>query len=136
MRCGRRFTTYEKIEEIPIIVVKKDGNRQAYDRNKLLNGILKSCEKRPVPMSVIEQIVDDIEKNLSNSLEKEITSVSIGEMVMNKLKDIDEVAYVRFASVYRQFKDVNSFMDELKKILDEGQRKWLLICKKFLKLQF
>jgi transcriptional repressor NrdR len=123
MRCGRRFTTYEKIEEIPIIVVKKDGNRQAYDRNKLLNGILKSCEKRPVPMSVIEQIVDDIEKNLSNSLEKEITSVSIGEMVMNKLKDIDEVAYVRFASVYRQFKDVNSFMDELKKILDEGQRK-------------
>ncbi len=123
MRCGRRFTTYEKIEEIPIIVVKKDGNRQSYDRNKLLNGILKSCEKRPVPMSVIEQIVDDIEKNLSNSLEKEITSVSIGEMVMNKLKDIDEVAYVRFASVYRQFKDVNSFMDELKKILDEGQRK-------------
>lgn len=120
MRCSRRFTTYEKIEEIPIIIVKKDGNRQAYDRNKLLNGILKSCEKRPVPMSVIEQIVDDIERNLSNSLEKEITSVSIGELVMNKLKNVDEVAYVRFASVYRQFKDVNSFMEELKKILDEG----------------
>jgi len=118
--CSKRFTTYEKIEEIPIIIVKKDGNRQAYDRNKLLNGILKSCEKRPVSMSTIEQIVDDIEKNLSNSLEKEITSVEVGEMVMNMLKNVDEVAYVRFASVYRQFKDVNSFMDELKKLLDEG----------------
>lgn len=121
MNCAKRFTTYEKIEEIPIIIVKKDGNRQSYDRNKLLNGILKSCEKRPVPMSTIEEIVNDIEKNLSNSLEKEITSVQVGEMVMNKLKTIDEVAYVRFASVYRQFKDVNSFMDELKKILDEGR---------------
>ena len=121
INCNKRFTTYEKIEEIPIIIVKKDGNRQAYDRNKLLNGILKSCEKRPVSISTIEQIVDDIEKNLSNSLEKEITSVVIGEMVMNKLKNVDEVAYVRFASVYRQFKDVNSFMEELKKILDEGR---------------
>lgn len=121
--CGKRFTTYEKIEEIPIIVVKKDGNRQAYDRNKLLNGIIKSCEKRPVSMSTIEAIVDEIERNISNSMEKEITSVEIGEMVMNKLKNIDEVAYVRFASVYRQFKDVNSFMDELKKILDEGPSK-------------
>lgn len=118
--CSKRFTTYEKIEEIPIIVVKKDGNRQSYDRNKLLNGIIKSCEKRPVSIGDIERIVNDIEKNLSNSLEKEITSVEIGEMVMNKLKDLDEVAYVRFASVYRQFKDVNSFMNELKKILDEG----------------
>lgn len=118
--CSKRFTTYEKIEEIPIIVVKKDGNRQSYDRNKLLNGIIKSCEKRPVSIDDIERIVNDIEKNLSNSLEKEITSVEIGEMVMNKLKDLDEVAYVRFASVYRQFKDVNSFMNELKKILDEG----------------
>jgi len=121
IKCGKRFTTYEKIEEIPIIIVKKDGNRQAYDRNKILNGILRSCEKRPVPMSTIELIVDDIEKNLSNSLEKEITSVEVGEMVMNKLKNVDEVSYVRFASVYRQFKDVNSFMDELKKILDEGR---------------
>lgn len=120
MKCAKRFTTYEKIEEIPIIIVKKDGNRQSYDRNKLLNGIIKACEKRPVSMHIIENIVDDIEKNLSNSLEKEITSVEVGEMVMNKLKNIDEVAYVRFASVYRQFKDVNSFMDELKKILDEG----------------
>lgn len=117
--CLKRFTTYEKIEEIPLIVVKKDGNRQAYDRNKLLNGIIKSCEKRPVPIEKIEKIVDDIEKTLSNSLEKEVTSVEIGEMVMSKLKDVDEVAYVRFASVYRQFKDVNSFMDELKSMLDE-----------------
>lgn len=120
IKCAKRFTTYEKIEEIPIIVVKKDGNRQSYDRNKLLNGIIKSCEKRPVSIGDIEKIVDDIEKTLSNSLEKEITSVQIGEMVMDKLKDLDEVAYVRFASVYRQFKDVNSFMNELKKILDEG----------------
>ena len=120
IKCTKRFTTYEKIEEIPIIVVKKDGNRQSYDRNKLLNGIIKSCEKRPVSIDDIERIVNDIEKTLSNSLEKEITSVEIGEMVMNKLKDLDEVAYVRFASVYRQFKDVNSFMNELKKILDEG----------------
>ncbi len=119
--CSKRFTTYEKIEEIPIIVVKKDGNRQSYDRNKLLNGIIKSCEKRPVSMSTIESIVNEIERSISNSMEKEITSVEIGEMIMNKLKNIDEVAYVRFASVYRQFKDVNSFMDELKKILDEGR---------------
>ena len=119
--CSRRFTTYEKIEEIPIIIVKKDGNRQTYDRNKLMNGMIKACEKRPVSMSTIEKMVDDIEKNLFNSLENEITSVEIGEMVMNKLKDVDEVAYVRFASVYRQFKDVNSFMEKLKKILDENK---------------
>ncbi len=117
--CGKRFTTYEKIEEIPIMVVKKDGNRQSYNRNKLLNGIIKSCEKRPVSINTIEKIVDDIEKKLSNSLEKEVTSIEIGEMVMNKLKDIDEVSYVRFASVYRQFKDLNTFMEELKKILNE-----------------
>ena len=120
IKCGKRFTTYEKIEEIPLIVVKKDGNRQSYDRNKLLNGIIKACEKRPVSMNTIEKIVDEIEKNLSNSLQREVKSEEIGEMVMNSLKDIDEVAYVRFASVYRQFKDLNSFMEELKKILDEG----------------
>lgn len=119
--CGKRFTTYEKIEEIPIIVVKKDGNRQSYDRNKLMNGIIKACEKRPVSMSTIEKMVDDIEKVISNSLDNEITSAEIGEEIMNRLKDVDEVAYVRFASVYRQFKDVNSFMDELKKILDESK---------------
>lgn len=120
-KCNKRFTTYEKIEEIPLIVVKKDGNRQAYDRNKILNGIIKSCEKRPVSMNTIDNIVDEVEKTLYNSLEKEVTSVEIGEMIMSKLKDIDEVSYVRFASVYRQFKDLNSFMDELKKILDEGK---------------
>ncbi len=119
--CGKRFTTYEKIEEIPTIVVKKDGNRQSYDRNKLMNGIIKACEKRPVSMSTIEKMVDDIEKVISNSLDNEITSTEIGEEIMNRLKDVDEVAYVRFASVYRQFKDVNSFMDELKKILDESK---------------
>lgn len=122
IKCGKRFTTYEKIEEIPIVVVKKDGNRQSYDRNKLLNGILKACEKRPVSIDTIENVVDEIEKNLYNSMEKEITSVEIGEMVMNSLKDIDEVAYVRFASVYRQFKDVNSFMDELKDLLNENSQ--------------
>jgi transcriptional repressor NrdR len=121
IKCSKRFTTYEKIEEIPLIVVKKGGYSQSYDRNKLLNGIIKSCEKRPVSINDIERIVDDIEKSLSNSLEREVTSVELGEMVMNKLKDIDEVSYVRFASVYRQFKDVNSFMDELKKLLDEGR---------------
>lgn len=121
IKCTKRFTTYEKIEEIPLIVVKKDGNRQSYDRNKLLNGIIKSCEKRPVSLSTIEKMVDDLEKTLYNSLEREVTSVEIGEMIMGKLKDIDEVSYVRFASVYRQFKDLNSFMDELKRILDEGK---------------
>lgn len=119
VKCQKRFTTYEKIEEIPLIVVKKDGNRQPYNRNKLLNGIIKACEKRPVPMSTIEQIVDDIEKTLYNSMKKEVTSNYIGEMVMNKLKDVDEVSYVRYASVYRQFKDISTFMDELKKLLDE-----------------
>ncbi|HLR36177.1 MAG TPA: transcriptional regulator NrdR [Tissierellales bacterium] len=119
MGCEKRFTTYEKIEEIPIIVVKKDGNREPYDRNKLLNGIIKSCEKRPVSMNTMESMVDSIEKELSNSLEREITSEAIGELVMGQLKDIDEVAYVRFASVYRQFKDVNSFMEEIRRILDE-----------------
>lgn len=121
IKCTKRFTTYEKIEEIPLIVAKKDGNRQSYDRNKLLNGIIKSCEKRPVSINVIEKMVDEVEKTLYNSLEREVTSVEIGEMIMNRLKDIDEVSYVRFASVYRQFKDLNSFMDELKRILDEGK---------------
>ena len=119
LKCSKRFTTYEKIEKMPLIIIKKDGTRESYDRNKLINGILKSCEKRPVSLSTIEGIVDEIEKELYNSLDKEITSQYIGEMVMNKLKDIDEVAYVRFASVYRQFKDLNTFMEELKKILDE-----------------
>lgn len=117
--CSKRFTTYEKIEEIPTIIVKKDGNRQVYDRNKLMNGIIKSCEKRPVSMATIEDVVDNIEKTIFNNMNNEITSIEIGELVMEKLKDVDEVAYVRFASVYRQFKDVNSFMEELKKLLAE-----------------
>ena len=119
IRCAKRFTTYEKVEKMPLLIVKKDGTREAYDRNKVLNGILKACEKRPVSLETIEEMVDDIEKHLYNSLDKEVTSQYIGEIIMNKLKDIDEVAYVRFASVYRQFKDINTFMEELKKILDE-----------------
>ncbi len=119
LRCAKRFTTYEKIERIPLIVVKKDGNRQPYDRNKILNGILKACEKRPVPMDVIEEIVNEIEKELYNSMEKEVTSQKIGQMVMDRLKKVDEVSYVRFASVYRQFKDINTFMEELNKLLNE-----------------
>ncbi|WIV11231.1 transcriptional regulator NrdR [Proteiniborus sp. MB09-C3] len=119
IKCNKRFTTYEKIEDIPLVVIKKDGNRQSYNRNKLLNGIIRACEKRPVSMKAIEDMVDEIEKTLFNSMEREITTDLIGEMVMNRLKNIDEVAYVRFASVYRQFKDLNTFMDELKKILDE-----------------
>ena len=119
MKCNKRFTTYENIEEIPLIIIKKDGNRQVYNRSKLLNGIIRACEKRPVSIEEMEQIVDDIEKTLYNSMEKEITTDYIGELVMERLKYIDEVAYVRFASVYRQFKDLNTFMEELKKLLDE-----------------
>lgn len=119
LRCTKRFTTYEKVEKLPLIVVKKDGNRQLYDRNKILTGILKACEKRPVPLTKIEEIVDEIEKDLYNLMEKEITSEIIGQMVMDKLKEIDDVSYVRFASVYRQFKDINTFMEELNKLLKE-----------------
>ncbi|WP_026895204.1 transcriptional regulator NrdR [Clostridiisalibacter paucivorans] len=119
IKCNKRFTTYEKIEEIPLVIEKKDGTRQSFNRNKILNGIIRACEKRPVPINKIEKIVDNIEKELYNSMEKEVTSKHIGEMVMHYLKDLDEVAYVRFASVYRQFKDLNTFMDELKKILDK-----------------
>ncbi len=118
-KCRKRFTTYEKIEEIPLMVVKKDGTREAYNRNKVLNGIIRACEKRPVSMKHMETIIDDVERNMHNTMEKEITSTYIGELVMNCLKDLDEVAYVRFASVYRQFKDINTFMEELKKLLNE-----------------
>ena len=119
LNCGKRFTTYEKVEGIPLIVVKKDKTRQQFDREKLLNGLLRACEKRPISLDQLEQIIDEIEASIQNSLKREISSVEIGEMVMSRLKSIDEVAYVRFASVYRQFKDVNTFMDELKKILKE-----------------
>ena len=117
--CGKRFTTYEVIESVPIIVVKKDKSREAFDRNKLFNGLLRACEKRPVALDTIEAIVDDIELTLQNSLDREVTATRIGELAMDKLKDTDEVAYVRFASVYRQFKDINTFMDELAKLLGE-----------------
>ncbi len=117
--CGKRFTTYEIIESVPIIVVKKDKSRQAFDRIKLFNGMLRACEKRPVSIEQIDKVVSDIEADLQNSLDREVTSVRIGELVMDKLKELDEVAYVRFASVYRQFKDINTFMDELHKLLGE-----------------
>lgn len=115
--CGKRFTTYEKIETIPLIVIKKDKNRQAYDRAKLEGGILRACHKRPIAADQITKLVDDVETEIFSMEEKEIDSRVIGEIVMNKLKDIDAVAYVRFASVYREFKDVNTFMDELKTVL-------------------
>ncbi len=119
MSCGKRFTTYEIIESVPIVVVKKDKSREVFDRDKLFNGMMRACEKRPVSVDVIERAIDDIEAEIQNSLDREVTSVKIGELVMDKLKDIDEVAYVRFASVYRQFKDINTFMSELKKLLIE-----------------
>jgi transcriptional repressor NrdR len=119
LNCQKRFTTYEVIETLPIVVVKKDKSREVFDRNKLFNGLLRACEKRPVPIEKIEKTVDDIEITLQNSLDKEITSDKIGELAMEALKDIDEVAYVRFASVYRQFKDINTFMEEVKKLLSD-----------------
>ena len=118
MSCGKRFTTYEIIESVPIVVVKKDKSREVFDRDKLFNGMMRACEKRPVSVDVIEKAIDEIEAELQNSLDREVTSVKIGEYVMDKLKDIDEVAYVRFASVYRQFKDIGTFMNELNKLLN------------------
>ena len=116
--CSKRFTTYEKIETIPLIVIKKDDNRETYDRSKIEAGILRACHKRPVSADSINELVDTVETEIFNREEKEIESRDIGEMVMNQLKDLDAVAYVRFASVYREFKDVNTFMDELKKVLE------------------
>ena len=118
--CGKRFTTYEKFENIQLMVIKKDKTRESFDRNKIVNGIIKACEKRPIPLKSIEEIVDRIEKTILNDMENEISTYKIGEMVMNELKDIDDVAYVRFASVYREFKDINTFMDELKKMLNKN----------------
>ncbi len=118
-KCGKRFTTYERIDILPITIIKKDGSREIFDKNKLISGILKSCNKRPVTMKQIEGLVDDIENKLSTLPEKEVPSDTIGNMVMDRLKYLDEVAYVRFASVYRQFKDINTFMDELAKLLVE-----------------
>ena len=118
-RCLKRFTTYEKVESVPLMVIKKDKTRQAFDREKLLNGLLRACEKRPVSVDTLEKMVDEIEGQILNSLKREITTREIGEMVMARLKDVDEVAYVRFTSVYRQFRDINTFMDELRKLLKE-----------------
>ena len=115
--CGKRFTTYEKVETLPLIVVKKDNNREPYAREKIVAGIVRACHKRPISMTQINDMVDDIEGQIFNMGEKEIPTTTIGSIVMDKLKDLDEVAYVRFASVYREFKDVNTFMDEIKKIL-------------------
>lgn len=117
--CTKRFTTYEKIDEIPLLVIKKSGNRELFNRNKILKGIIRACEKRPVALADIEIIVDDIEKLLCNSMKKEINAEYIGELVVEQIKLLDEVAYVRFASVYREFKDINTFMKELSKILSE-----------------
>ncbi len=117
--CGKRFTTYEKVETIPLIVIKKDDNREQYDRSKVEAGILRACHKRPVSVGQISQLVNMVEVDIFNREEKEISSSEIGEIVMNRLQELDPVAYVRFASVYREFKDVNTFMDEIKKILDK-----------------
>lgn len=117
--CNKRFTTYEKVETIPLIIIKKDDNRETYDRAKIEAGILRACHKRPVSAEQLSQLVDSIETEIFNREDKEIPSRLIGEMVMDKLKDLDAVAYVRFASVYREFKDINTFMDELKKVLDK-----------------
>lgn len=119
LACQKRFTTYESVETLPIIVIKKDGSREVFSRSKLLGGLIKACEKRPVPIAELENLIDDIEQKLSNSLEKEIPSSIIGEYVMDGLKKLDEIAYVRFASVYRQFKDVNSFMEELQRLIKD-----------------
>jgi len=108
--CGKRFTTYEKVEQMILMVIKKDGSREAFDRNKIMNGIIRSCEKRPVPIAEMEKIVDEIERGLNNMMEKEVESTFIGELIMERLRKLDEVAYVRFASVYRQFTDINTFV--------------------------
>lgn len=122
LSCQRRFTTYENLEEVPLKVVKKNDTRETYDRRKLLGGILKACEKRPVSMETIESIVDEIERDIEKGHEQEVSSREIGELVMEKLRRLDDVAYVRFASVYKQFKDVNEFMDVIKKVLDTQNR--------------
>ena len=119
LQCERRFTTYETVESLPMVVIKKDGSRQTFDRSKVLRGIQRSCEKRPVPVADMERMALEIEQELQNKLEREISTELVGEMVMDKLKKADEVAYVRFASVYRQFKAINTFMSELNKLLSE-----------------
>lgn len=116
-QCGKRFTTYERVEETNLLVVKRNGNRELFDKNKILAGLVRACDKRPVPMSVLESIVNDIEKDLRNSMEKEIAALDIGEMVMQRLRPVDDVAYVRFASVYRKFEDIETFLQEIRKMM-------------------
>lgn len=122
LQCGKRFTTYEKIESVPIIVIKKDGSRQSFDRDKLQRGILSSCANRPIPLETIDKVIDEIEAEVHNSLVREVSSMQIGQMVMDRLRAIDEVAYVRFASVYKQFKDIESFKEELAKLTGQGKQ--------------
>ena len=119
LECQRRFTTYEIIERTPLIIIKRDGSRQSFDKMKIINGLVRACEKRPISMAQLETVADDIEQDLRGALESEISSDKIGEMIMARLKELDEVAYVRFASVYRSFKDINTFMDELTKLLGD-----------------
>ena len=121
LSCGKRFTTYETVESLPMVVVKKDGSRQSFDRRKGLGGMIRACEKRPVPLAELEKIAAEIEQDLQNSMEREISTEAIGEKVMERLKSVDQVAYVRFASVYRQFKDIDTFMAELNKLLADGK---------------
>ena len=120
INCQKRFTTYETVETVPIMVVKRDGRRQPYDRNKIRNGLVRACEKRPVSLEEMDALADSIEQNLQNAMIREVPASQIGEMVMERLKPLDQVAYVRFASVYRQFKDINSFMAELNALLEEA----------------
>lgn len=117
IKCNRRYTTYEKIENIPILVIKKNSSREYFDRNKIINGLIKACEKRPISRSKIEMIADEVEKQLYNQMKTEVDSDYIGELIMNMLKDMDEICYVRFASVYRQFKDIDAFMEEIKNLM-------------------
>ena len=121
LSCGKRFTTYETVESLPMVVVKKDGSRQSFDRRKVLAGMIRACEKRPVPLAELEKIAEEIEQDLQNSMEREISTEAIGEKVMERLRNVDQVAYVRFASVYRQFKDIDTFMTELNKLLADNR---------------
>ena len=121
LSCGKRFTTYETVESLPMVVVKKDGSRQSFDRRKVLGGMIRACEKRPVPLAELEKIAEEIEQDLQNSMEREISTAAIGEKVMERLRNVDQVAYVRFASVYRQFKDIDTFMTELNKLLADNR---------------
>ena len=121
LSCGKRFTTYETVESLPMVVVKKDGSRQSFDRRKVLGGMIRACEKRPVPLADLEKIAEEIEQDMQNSMEREVSTETIGEKVMERLRNVDQVAYVRFASVYRQFKDIDTFMAELNKLLADNR---------------